>query len=479
MSPTWSRVIPPVCRVADDDIEIGRTDADGVEQVLLGDARRLLDGVGAAEAPAGHRGAAPRRRRPRGAPRRGRRRRSRARVRRPPRGPPPSASGTAASSRRSSSVRLRRSGSGRPQLAVDEPGARSRGSTDSGRRRGGDQREARGRDRRLQRVEHEGRQRRRGGGGEQGVDVGDQEHAGASGPAAARAAPMTSCTRCGGRAGLQRGGAGRRQLDAARADGGGRAARQCQLADALRTDDEHAEPGRATEAGEQLGAVEGQLEPLDEAAGGGGVADQVLDGRARGSRGGAGGVRPPAPRTWRAHRSASLHARRSRATLLPDAPRPLLGHRRTPPGRLPDREAAPVHAPSPSHPTTVRGSTATAPAGSTSATVSSSVVQPRPARPPPAAGRRRPRPARARRRGSSETASPPVTTLPSSASRTVSGVSAARASRDPVSSTRRAARPRRGDDHRRAVGQPGVGEGDVVQVACPVRPARRGRRARW
>ena len=100
---------------------------------------------------------------------------------------------------------------------------------------------------------------------------------------------------------------------------------------------------------------------------------------------------------------------------------------------------SPVEAP-PAHPTTVLGRTATAPAGSTSATVSSSLVQAAPNAPEtrcraaigsaPGAG--------STSRGSSDTASPRVTTLPSSATRTVSGVSAARASVDPVSRTTRA-----------------------------------------
>src|SRR5690606_13059039 len=100
---------------------------------------------------------------------------------------------------------------------------------------------------------------------------------------------------------------------------------------------------------------------------------------------------------------------------------------------------APVSGP-PSQPTTVLGFTATAPAGSTEATVSSSVVHALPSAPEtrcraaeafePGAG--------TTSWGSSDTASPAVTTLPTSASRIVSGVSAARASRDPVSVTRRA-----------------------------------------
>ena len=100
---------------------------------------------------------------------------------------------------------------------------------------------------------------------------------------------------------------------------------------------------------------------------------------------------------------------------------------------------SPVAVP-PSHPTTVLGRTATAPAGSTAATVSSSLVQPAPNAPAtrcraatgsaPGTG--------SMSRGSSDTASPRVTILPSSATRTVSGVSAALASVEPVSRTTRA-----------------------------------------
>ena len=126
---------------------------------------------------------------------------------------------------------------------------------------------------------------------------------------------------------------------------------------------------------------------------------------------------------------------------------------------------APVIAP-PSQPTTVLGRTATAPAGSTVATVSSSVVHALPSAPATrcrAAGASRPG-AGATSWGSSDTASPRVTTLPRSASRTVSGASAARASREPVSSTRRAGSHRgRGDHHRGPVGEPRIRERDVVQ----------------
>ena len=124
--------------------------------------------------------------------------------------------------------------------------------------------------------------------------------------------------------------------------------------------------------------------------------------------------------------------------------RPLRGHSPHPPGspaREPDPPAADPHAPSPCHPTTVDGTTATAPPGSVPATVSSSVVHAPPTAP---ASRRRAAATSSPATGSTscgrrETASPPVTTLPSSARRAVSGVRAARARRDPVSRTRRAA----------------------------------------
>ena len=82
----------------------------------------------------------------------------------------------------------------------------------------------------------------------------------------------------GGRAGLQRCGARSGQLDAPRPGRGRGAAGEREFADALRSDDQHTEPGGATEPFQQLGAVEGELQPLDEAVRGGGVAHQVLDG---------------------------------------------------------------------------------------------------------------------------------------------------------------------------------------------------------
>ena len=70
-----------------------------------------------------------------------------------------------------------------------------------------------------------------------------------------------------GRAGLQRGHPGRGQLHALRRDRRGGAARQGQLADPLRPGDQHAEPGRAAEPGQQLGLVQAQPQPLDQLAG--------------------------------------------------------------------------------------------------------------------------------------------------------------------------------------------------------------------
>ena len=127
----------------------------------------------------------------------------------------------------------------------------------------------------------------------------------------------------------------------------------------------------------------------------------------------------------------------------------------------------------PSQPTTVLGRTATAPGGSTEATVSSSVVHALPSAPATrlrAAGASRPG-AGSMSCGRSDTASPPVTTLPTSASRTVSGVSAARASRDPVSRTRRAGSTRAGATTTADPSDsPALESVTSSRVACPAGP---------
>ena len=169
-------------------------------------------------------------------------------------------------------------GEGEAQLAVDELGRAQAGVDGLGRGRRGDEREAGRGDRVAQRVEHEGGQRRRRGGGQQGLDVGDDEQRARTRPGLRAGAHDGVVDALGGRAGLQRCGARSGQLDAPRPGRGRGAAGEGELADALRSDDQHTQPGGATEPFQQLGAVEGELQPLDEAVRGGGVAHEVLDG---------------------------------------------------------------------------------------------------------------------------------------------------------------------------------------------------------
>jgi hypothetical protein len=89
-----------------------------------------------------------------------------------------------------------------------------------------------------------------------------------------RACASTSCTRCEASASAATPG---RQLDAPRADGGGDAAHERRLADALGAADQHAQPGRPAEAREQLGPVQRELQPLGQPSRGRGVADEVGD----------------------------------------------------------------------------------------------------------------------------------------------------------------------------------------------------------
>ena len=269
------------------------------------------------------------------------------------------------------------------------------------------------------------------GGGQQGLDVGDDEQRAAARPGRARAPMIASCTRWDAAPGSSAAAPGAASSTQPAPDGGRGAAGERELADALRPDDQHTQPGRAAEAFQQLGTVEGELQPLDEAVRGGGVADQVLDGD--GGRGvGLRGPRPPPRRARRRARSASPRpaVRARRAT--PTAPLRGRAAAATGPGardRVRQPRASPVEAP-PAHPTTVLGRTATAPAGSTSATVSSSLVQAAPNAPET---RCRAAIGSAPGRGLDVAGQqrhgvPPVTTLPSSATRTVSGASAARAS---------------------------------------------------
>ena len=140
---------------------------------------------------------------------------------------------------------------------------------------------------------------------------------------------------------------------------------------------------------------------------------------------------------------ASIGSTGSAGAVVAGAVTPVIG----PAGAVRARAGAPARCGSgspvaspPCQPTTVLGRMATAPAGSTPATVNSSVVHELPNAPATcrrAAGTSRPG-AGWMSCGSNDTASPPVTILPISASRTVSGGSAARASGEPVSSTCRA-----------------------------------------
>jgi hypothetical protein len=86
-------------------------------------------------------------------------------------------------------------GEGEAQLAVDELGGAQAGVDGFGRGRGGDKREAGCGDGVAQRVEHEGGQRRRGRGGQERLDVGDDEQGARSRAAWSRAPMMASWTR--------------------------------------------------------------------------------------------------------------------------------------------------------------------------------------------------------------------------------------------------------------------------------------------
>ena len=241
MSPTWSRVIPPVCRLADDDIEMGRTaPTASIRSCWV----------------------------TRAAPRRCRCPRDDARPR-----PAPcrSAAATAASRRtatrsaatnpgvRSATALRSMPSAGRhvdqqatqqlgtrpqvrqrqAQLAVGEVGRAQPRVDRLGRRRRGDQREVRRRDGRAQGVEDERRQRRRVGGGQQGVDVGEQQDGGRVRARGGAGGPdHVVHPRRRGR-GLEGGDRGGGELDAAGADGRGGAPHERRLADPLGAGDEH------------------------------------------------------------------------------------------------------------------------------------------------------------------------------------------------------------------------------------------------
>ena len=135
MSPTWSRVIPPVCRVADDDIEMGRT-APTASSRSCWVTRGCSSTVSVppdVRRPSGRaRRAAPQaqaaRPRPRGGRRRGRRRRSRACARRPPCRSTPSAAG-----RRSAGAAAARCGPAGRAAAGPARGRRDRARAGGGR----------------------------------------------------------------------------------------------------------------------------------------------------------------------------------------------------------------------------------------------------------------------------------------------------------------------------------------------------------
>ena len=373
--------------------------ADRVEQVLLADprlvgGRPLGTGAGSshsrsADAPSGPSACPGRRcradgaaarpaRPPPGAPRPGRRPRTREPARPPPAGRPrrPAAPRPAAGA-------AARSGPARRAAAAAArgppgPAARSRGSTDSGAAEVATSASpgvfTAARNASSTRVAS-------GGGSAAGSSASTSVTTSTvrcPDRAAACAAVITSCTRCAAAAASSAATPGATSSTALRGDRGRRAAGHGQLADPLRPGDQHAEPRRAAEPGEQLRLVEAQPQPLDQPAGRLDVADQVLDREHRlGRRGGREAARPTA--APRAGAEVGLVA----GTELP------------------------VTAP-PSQPTTVLGRTATAPAGSTPATVSSSVVQalPSAAGHLPARGRTRPARAPARCPGAATTPRP-------------------------------------------------------------------------
>ena len=132
---------------------------------------------------------------------------------------------------------------GQAELAVDEVGGPQPGIDRLGRRGGRHQSEVRGRDGGAESVEHEGGERGRVGGGQQGLDVGEQHDDRRVGTRRGPGVPEHVVHAGGGRAGLEGGDARRREVDTAGADGGGGAAHERRLAHALGADDEHPEPG--------------------------------------------------------------------------------------------------------------------------------------------------------------------------------------------------------------------------------------------
>ena len=214
-----------------------------------------------------------------------------------------------------------------------------------------------GRDGGAESVEDEGGERGRVGGRQQGVDVGQQDDDRRVGTRRGPRVPEYLVHACGGGSRFEGGDPRGRDVDAASADGGGSAAHEGRLAHALGTDDEHPEPGRAAEAGEQLGAAEGQLEPFDEAPGDVGLADELVEvERALDGRGGV--HRRCAEERRECSMVALLHSHRSKATMLQRSTGRCGATHRTHRARLPRTGPAGRRIPTPRRPATRPPSTA-------------------------------------------------------------------------------------------------------------------------
>ena len=272
---------------------------------------------------------------------------------------------------------------------------------------------------RPQGLEHQRRQGRRVGGGQEHLGVGHEQHARHRRGRVVHGLAHPG----GGRAGLDRGGARPVEAHHARVGLGGHGAHERRLAHALRPADQHAEARGGAQPFEQLGAAEDEVEPLAETARGVGLPDEVGDGDH-----GLGGGRSRAPRTPAGARRGPGRGRRA-----------CVGPRRRAPGPCPCSPRCATARPS-SGPTQSAADGSAPAGGSAAVTVTSSVVHV----PPRAAASPRRAPAAsepgigARSWGSSESVSPGSRTFPVSARRSVSGARATVARREPASSMPRA-----------------------------------------